>query len=113
MDVEVVERGEEFAEGTVFSELREGVDIFREALATVAALAVGTWHVGVRVVNVTREQNAGMNLRPIGTHLLAILLHRIEVRDLVRAEDIVGILCDLCLERRHDRKLLRGKDLDE
>lgn len=40
VDVEVVERGEEFAEGTVFSELREGVDIFRETLAAVATLAV-------------------------------------------------------------------------
>ena len=57
MDVEVVERGEEFAEGTVFSELREGVDIFREALATVAALAVGTGDVGVGVVDVAGEKD--------------------------------------------------------
>lgn len=52
VDIEVVERGEEFAEGTVFSELREGVDIFRKALAAVAALAVRPWNMGVHVVNI-------------------------------------------------------------
>ena len=54
-----------------------------------------------------------MNLRPIGTHLFAILLHRVEVGHLVRAEDIVGILRDFRLKRRHDGELLRGEDLDE
>lgn len=57
VDVEVVERGEEFAEGTVFSELREGVDIFREALATVAEFSIGTGDVGVGVVDVAGEKD--------------------------------------------------------
>ena len=99
VDVEVVERGEEFAEGTVFSELREGVDIFREALATVATLAVRPRNVGVRVVDVAGEEAASVDFRPIRAHLLAILLHRIEVRHLIRAEYIVGILRDFRLKR--------------
>ena len=47
MDVELVERGEELAEGGTFGELGEGVDVLREALAAVAELAVGPRHEGV------------------------------------------------------------------
>ena len=113
VDVELVERSKEFAEGGTGGHLREGVDVLREALAAVATFAVGTGDVGVRVVDVAGEEAARVDLRPIRAHLLAILLHRIEVRHLIRAEDIVGILCDLCLERRHDGELLRGEDFDE
>lgn len=110
VDIEVVERGEEFAEGTVFSELREGVDIFRETLAAVAAFAVGTGDVGVGVVDVTGEKAARVNLRPVRAHLLAVLLHGVEVRHLVRAEDVVRILRDLRLKGGHHREPLAGED---
>lgn len=113
MNIEIMEWGEKSAEGVVFSELREGIDVFREALASVATLAIGAGHVGVGVVDVAGEEAARVDLRPIRTHLFAVLLHRIEVCHLIRTEDIVGILRDLRLERGHDRELLRGEDLDE
>lgn len=106
VDIEVVERGEEFAEGTVFSELREGVDIFRETLAAVATFAVGTGDVGVGVVDVTGEKAARVDFRPIGAHLPAVLPDRIEVGHLVCAEDIVRVLRDFRLQGRHDREFL-------
>ena len=99
VDIEFVERREERAEGGTGGHLREGVDIFREALATVATLAVRPRNVGVRVVDVARQQAARVDLRPVRAHLLAILLHRIEVRHLIRAEYIVGILRDFRLKR--------------
>lgn len=113
VDIEVVERGEEFTERTILRQLRERVDIFREAFPAIALLAVGTGDVGVSIVDVAREEAARVDLRPIGAHLLAVLAHGVEVRHLVRAEDIVGILRDLRLKRRHDRELLRGENFDE
>ena len=47
VNVEFVERSTEFAEGAVLGELREGVDVLREALAAVATFAVGAGDVGV------------------------------------------------------------------
>ena len=113
VDIEFVERREERAEGGTGGHLREGVDIFREALATVATLAVRPRNVGVRVVDVAGEEAARVDLRPIRTHLLAVLLHRVEVSHFIRTEYIVGILRDFRLKRRHDGELLRGEDLDE
>ena len=110
MDVEFVERGEQGAERRARRQLREGVHVLREALAAVAALAVRTGDVGVRVVDVARQQAARVDLRPIGTHLFAILLHRVEVGHLVRAEDVVRILRDLRLKGGHHREPLAGED---
>ena len=89
MNIQFVKGGEELAEGAVLGELREGVDVFREALTAIAALAVGTGDVGVGVVDVAGEETARVDLRPIRAHLLAVLLHRVEVRHLIRAKDIV------------------------
>lgn len=47
VDVEFVERGEEFSERRSGCEFREGIHILREAFAAVAEFAVGTRHVGV------------------------------------------------------------------
>lgn len=110
MDVEFVERGEQGAERRARRQLREGVHVLREALAAVTALAVRPRNVGVRVVDVARQQAARVDLRPIGTHLFAILLHRVEVGHLVRAEDVVRILRDLRLKGGHHRKPLAGED---
>ena len=113
VDIEIVERGEERAHRRALRHLGEGIDIFRETLSTIAALAIGARNVGVRVVDVARKQNARMNLRPIAAHLLDILLRRVEVRDLVRAEDIVDVLREFRLKRRHHGKPLSREDLDE
>ena len=52
-----MERGEELAEGTTLGEFCKGIDVFRKALAAVAALAVGTGDVGVGVVDVAGEKD--------------------------------------------------------
>ena len=108
-----MEGREERAEGSAGGHLRKGVDILGEAFAAVAEFAVRTWHVGVGVVDVAREEAACMDLRPVGAHLLAILLDRIEVGDLVGAEDIVRVFREFGLEWGHHGELLRGEDLDE
>ena len=113
VDVEVVEWGEERAERGTLRHLREGVDILWEALAAVAALTVGSGHVGMHVVNVARKQHARVDLRPVAAHLLDILLRRVEVCDLVRAEHIVDVLRELGLERGHHRELLAREHLDQ
>lgn len=110
MDVEFVERGEQGAERRARRQLREGVHVLREALAAVAALAVRTRNVGVRVVDVARQQAARVDLRPVRAHLLAVLLHGVEVRHLVRAEDVVRILRDLRLKGGHHHEPLAGED---
>lgn len=110
MDVEFVERGEQGAERRARRQLREGVHVLREALAAVAALAVRPRNVGVRVVDVARQQAARVDLRPVRAHLLAVLLHGVEVRHLVRAEDVVRILRDLRLKGGHHREPLAGED---
>ena len=58
VDVESVQWGEKRAERRALSHLSEGVDILREALAAVAAIAIRPRHVGVHVVDVVREQDA-------------------------------------------------------
>ena len=113
VDVEVVERREQRAERGAPRHLRKGVDVLRKALAAVAELAVGTRHVGVHVVDVAREQHARVDLRPAAAHLLDILLRRVEVRDLVRAEHVVDVFRELGFERGHHRELLAGKNLDQ
>ena len=99
VDVELVERREECTEGGTLRHLCEGVDVLREAFAAVAALPVGAGHVGVRVVDVAREQHARVDLRPVAAHFLHVLLRRVEVRDLVGAEHVVDVLRELGFER--------------
>ena len=113
VDVELVERGEELAEGGVFGEFREGVHVLREALAAIAELAIWTWDIGVGVVDVAGEEAAGVDLCPVCPHLLAVLADSIKVGDLVGAEDIVRILRDLRFEGRHHRELLAREDRRE
>ena len=76
----------------------EGIDILREALATIAELAVRTWDIGVGVVDVAGEEHAGVYLSPIASHLLAILTAGIEVGYLVGSEDVVHILGEFGFE---------------
>jgi len=113
VDVEIVERGKEGAEGGALGHLRKGVDVLRETLAAVAELAVGAGHVCVHVVDVAREQHARVDLRPVAAHLLDVFLRRVEVGDLVGAEHVVDVLRELGLERAHHRELLAGEHLDQ
>ena len=53
MNVEFMEVLQEGAEGGAFGHLGEGVDILGEALATIAILAVGSWDIGVGVVDIS------------------------------------------------------------
>ena len=89
------------------------VHILGEALATIAILAIGARHVGVRVVDVARKQYARVHLAPVGPHLLAVFAAGVEVGDLVGAKHVVHILGKFCLQRGHDGKLLTHEDLGE
>ena len=95
--VQLMKGGQEGAEGGTFGHLGKGIDIFGETLATVAELAIGTWDIGVGVVDIAGKEHTGMHLAPITAHLLAVLTAGIEVSDLVGSEDIVHVLGELGL----------------
>ena len=105
--VQVLQQG---AQGRALGHLGEGVDVLGEALATIAELAVWTGDIGVGVVDVAGEEDAGMHLAPVGSHLLAVLAAGVEVGDLVGSEHIVHILGQFGLQRGHDGKLFADKD---
>ena len=113
VNVEFVEMLQEGAKRGAFGHLCESVDIFRETFATITVLTIGTRNVRVGIVDVTGEENTGVNLSPICSHLLAILFARIEIGYFVRTEDVVHILGELCFKRRHYRKFLADEDLGE
>ena len=111
MNVQLMQMLQQRSERSAFGHLGEGINILREAFATVAELAIGTRDVGVGVVDVAREEDTGMHLAPVGTHLLAILAAGVEVGHLVGSEHIVHIFGQLGLKRGHHRELLADKDL--
>ena len=113
VDVKLVEWCEEGAEGCASCHLSKGIDILGEALAAVAELTVGTGDVGVGVVDIARQQHAGMHLAPVTTHLLAILTTGIEVGDFVGTEDVMHVLGELGLQRCHDGEFLADEYLGE
>ena len=106
-----MKRGEEPAERSPLRQLREGIDVLREALAAIAELAVRPRHVGVHAVDVARKQAARMDVLEIGALLLAVVVNGVPVRHLVRAEDIVRILRDLRLQRGHAREAFALENL--
>lgn len=67
VNIEFVERGEEFAEGAVFGELREGIDVFRKALTRRLSVPLG-----VRVANGYPPKTLTRFLRRISITTLAI-----------------------------------------
>ena len=113
MHIQLVQMFQQGAEGCAFGHLGEGVDILGEALASVAELAVGTGDVGVGVVDVAGEEDAGVHLAPVGSHLLAVLAAGVEVGHLVGSEHVVHILGQLGLQRSHHGELLAHEDLGE
>lgn len=92
MNIQLMQVLQQSAERGTLGHLGEGVDILGEALATVAELAIRTGDVGVSVVDVAGEEDAGVHLAPIGSHLLAVLAAGVEVGHLVGSEHIVHIL---------------------
>ena len=111
MNIQFMEMLQQGSKGSSGSHLGKGVHVLREALATITELAVRTGDVGVGIVDVAGEEDAGVDLAPIGTHLLAVLAACVEVGHLIRAEDIVHILGKLGLQRSHDGELLPNENL--
>ena len=113
MHIQLVQWLKESAKRSGSGHLGEGVDILREALATIAELAVRTGDIGVGVVDVAGEEHAGVYLAPVASHLLAVFTAGIEVGDLVGSEDVVHVLGELGFEGSHDGELLAHEDLGE
>ena len=98
MHIQLMQWLKQLAERGASGHLGEGVDILREALATIAELAVRTRDVGVGVVDVAGEEHTGVYLAPVATHLLAVLAAGVEVGNLVGSEDVVHVLGELGFE---------------
>ena len=113
MYIQLMQVLKESSERSTLSHLSEGVDILWEALATVTELTIRTWNIGVGVVDVAREEHAGVYLAPVATHLLAVLTASVEVGYLVGSEDIVHVLGELGFEWGHDGELLAHEDAGE
>ena len=119
MHVKLMERRQQRAERRALGHLGEGVHVLGEALAAVAVLAIGTRHVGVRVVDIAREQHARVHLAPVGTHhlapvgthLLAVLAAGVEISHLISTKHIVHVLGELGLQGGHHGELLAHEDL--
>ena len=111
MNVQFMQMLKECTERSTCGHLCESIHILREALATIAELAVRTRDIGVGVVDVTRKEHAGVNLAPIATHLLAVLAASVEVGYLVCTKHIVHILSEFGLQRSHNCKLLTNENL--
>ena len=109
VNVELVQRLKQLAERSALGHHSEGVDILREALASIAKLAIRTRDIGVGVIDVTREEHAGVYCTPICTHLLAIFTTSIEIGYLVCTKHIMHILSEFGLQRSHYSKLLAHK----
>lgn len=113
MNIEFMQWFKQLAERCALGHHGEGVDILREALATIAELAIRTGDVGVGVVDVAGEEHAGVYLAPVTSHLLAVLTAGVEVGYLVGSEDVVHVLGELGFEGGHDGELLAHEDLGE
>lgn len=112
-DVEFVEGCKELAKGKRFRELGKGVDVFGEAFAAVAEFAIGSGDVGVGVVNVPGEENAGVHALVVCPKAAAVVGNGVEVGHLNRPKDVVGVFGNLCLEGGHVAELLTNENLGE
>ena len=98
MNIKLMQVLKKSAERSACGHLCECIHILREALATIAELAIRTRDVGVGVVDVAGEEHAGVYLAPVATHLLAVLAAGVEVGDFVGSEDVVHVLGELSFE---------------
>ena len=113
MHIQLVQVLQEGAKGRALGHLGEGVDVLGEALSTIVELAVRTRDKGVHLVDVAGEEDTGVNLAPVGSHLLAVLAAGVEVGHLVGSKHIVHILGQLGLKRGHHGELLAHENLGE
>ena len=101
MNVQFMQMFKERSKRSACCHLGERIHVLREALATISKLAIRTGNVCMRVVDITGEQNAIMDIGPIDVHVLAVVVYGIEVSNLVGTENIVAIFRDFRFERRH------------
>ena len=113
MHIQFVKVLQQRSKRRAFRHLGKGVHVLGEALATIAELAIGPRHIGVRVVDVTREEDSRMHLAPVSAHLLAVLTAGIEIGDLISTKHVVHVLGQLGLQGGHDGEFLADKDLGE
>ena len=113
MNIQFMKVLKERSERCSLGHLSKCIHILREALATIAELAIRTRDIGVGVVDVAGEEHAGVYLAPVATHLLAVLAAGVEVGDFVGSEDVVHVLGELGFEGGHDGELLAHEDLGE
>ena len=106
--VQVLQQG---SKRRTLGHLGKGINILWEALTTVAELSVRARDVGVGVIDVAGEEDAGMNLAPVSSHLLTVLTAGVEVGHLVGTKHIVHVLGEFCLQGSHNSELLAHKDL--
>ena len=113
MHIQLVQVLQQRSKGRALGHLGKGVDILGEALATVAELAIRASNVGIGVVDVAGEEDAGVDLAPVGSHLLAVFAAGVEVGHIVGSEHVVHILGQLGLQRGHHGEFLPHEDLGE
>ena len=80
-----------------FGHLGKGVHVLGKALAAIAELAIRSGNVGVHVIDIAGEKDAGMHLAPVGSHLFTVFTAGVEVCDLIGTEHIVHVLGELGL----------------
>ena len=74
MYIELMQMLQQHVKRRALGHLGEGVHVLGEPFAAIAKLAIGTWHIGVRVVDIAREQHVRVHFAPVGTHLLAVFI---------------------------------------
>ena len=113
MNIQLMKMLQKCSEWRSLGHLREGIDILREAFASITELTIRSRHIRVSIVDVAREEDARVDLAPVGSHLFAVFAAGIEIGDLVCAEDIVHILGQLGFQRGHHGELLAHEDFGE
>ena len=113
MNIKLMQVFKKSTERCSLGHLCESIHILREALATIAELAIRTRDIGVGVVDIAREEHAGVYLAPVASHLLAVLTASVEVGYLVGSEDVVHVLGELGFEGSHYGELLAHEDAGE
>ena len=91
--------------------LCESIHSLWEARATIAELAIRSWNISMGIINIAGEKHSCMHLAPVATHLLAVFAASIEIGYLVRAKDVVHVLCELSwLGRLHGMQEVIGSN---
>ena len=111
MNIQLVQVLQKSSQRRAFGHLGKSVDILGEALATVTELTIGAGDISVGVVDVAGEENAGVDLAPVGSHLLAVLAASIEVGHLIGSENVMHILSQFGLQWSHHGELLTHENL--